>query len=71
MDVLDEIRGLRADLARFQCSSPPSPFDDGFLLPFGIPSQKGRVHIESTLFLFSGGEYFFWVGACGVSLDCI
>ena len=30
VDVLDEIRGLRADLARFQCSSPPSPFDDGF-----------------------------------------
>ena len=30
VDVLDEIRGLRADLARFQRSSPPLPFDDGF-----------------------------------------
>ena len=30
VDVLDEIRGLRADLAQFQCSSPPPPFDDGF-----------------------------------------
>ena len=28
--VLDEIHGLQADLARFQRSSPPSPFDDGF-----------------------------------------
>ena len=50
MDVLDEIRGLREDLARFRCSSPPPPFDDGFCLPFGIPSQKGGVHIESTFF---------------------
>ena len=30
VDVLNEIRGLRADLARFRCSSPPPPFDDGF-----------------------------------------
>ena len=30
VDVLDEIRGLRADLARFWSSSSPSPFDDGF-----------------------------------------
>ena len=30
VDVLDEIRGLRIDLARFQRSSPPPPFDDGF-----------------------------------------
>ena len=30
VDVLDEIRGLRADLARFQSSSSPTPFDDGF-----------------------------------------
>ena len=28
--VLDEIRGLRADLARFRSSSSPPPFDDGF-----------------------------------------
>ena len=38
VDVLDEIRGLRADLALFRRSSPPPPFDDGFLLPFGVPS---------------------------------
>ena len=28
--VLDEIRGLRANLAQFRCSSSPPPFDDGF-----------------------------------------
>ena len=38
VDILDEIRGLRADLAQFQSSSSPPPFDDGFLLPFGISS---------------------------------
>ena len=45
VDILDEIRGLRADLARFRSSSSPPPFDDGFLLLFGIPSQKGGVYI--------------------------
>ena len=30
VDILDEIRGLRADLARFRSSSMPPPFDDGF-----------------------------------------
>ena len=30
VDILDEIRGLRADLARFRNSSLPPPFDDGF-----------------------------------------
>ena len=30
VDVLDEIRGLRAELAQFRQSSPPPPFDDGF-----------------------------------------
>ena len=30
VDVLDEIRGLREDLARFRSSSSPPPFDDGF-----------------------------------------
>ena len=30
VDMLDEIRGLRADLARFRSSSSPPPFDDGF-----------------------------------------
>ena len=30
VDVLDEIRGLRADLARFRSSSSPPPFDDRF-----------------------------------------
>ena len=43
VDILDEIRGLQADLAQFRSSSSPPPFDDGFLLPFGIPSQKGGV----------------------------
>ena len=30
VDVLDEICGLRADLARFRSSLSPPPFDDGF-----------------------------------------
>ena len=30
VDILDEIRGLRADLAQFWSSSSPPPFDDGF-----------------------------------------
>ena len=30
VDVLDEIRGLRVDLAWFRRSSPLPPFDDGF-----------------------------------------
>ena len=30
VDVLDEIRGLRANLTRFRSSSSPPPFDDGF-----------------------------------------
>ena len=30
VDILDEIRGLRVDLARFQSSSSSPPFDDGF-----------------------------------------
>ena len=30
VDILDEIRGLRVDLARFRSSSMPPPFDDGF-----------------------------------------
>ena len=30
VDVLDEICGLQANLARFRCSSPPPPFDNGF-----------------------------------------
>ena len=30
VDVLNEIRGLQADLAWFRRSSSPPPFDDGF-----------------------------------------
>ena len=30
VDILDEIRGLRADLALFRSSLSPPPFDDGF-----------------------------------------
>ena len=30
VDILDEIRGLQVDLARFWSSSSPPPFDDGF-----------------------------------------
>ena len=30
VDILDEIKGLRADLAWFKSSSLPPPFDNGF-----------------------------------------
>ena len=30
VDILDEICGLRVDLARFRSSSSPPPFDAGF-----------------------------------------
>ena len=72
VDILDEIRGLRADLARFRSSSSPPPFDDGFLLPFSIPSEKGGVHLSSFwhlylfFFFFQGESLFLLVGACGV-----
>ena len=64
MDVLDEIRGLQADLARFRRSSPPPPFDDGFLLLFGIPSQKGGVHMRALfalVFVFRGRVFLCWL----------
>ena len=57
VDVLNEIRRLRAELAQFRQSSLPPPFNDGFWLPFGIPSQKWGVHIRV---LFSGGDFFFF-----------
>ena len=69
VDILDEIRGLRANLARFRIFSSPPPFDDGFLLSFGIPSQKGGVHMSFALVLFlafRGSVYFLLVGAYGV-----
>ena len=34
------------------------PFDDGFCLPFGIPSKKGEYFVE---FCLSVGEYFDWL----------
>ena len=69
VDVLDEICGLWADLARFRRSSSPPPFDDGFWLPFGIPPQKGGVHMSfctCTCFCFQGESLFLLIGACGV-----
>ena len=75
MDVLNEIRGLRADLAQFRSSSSLPPFDDGFLLPFGIPLQKEGVHMSSFwhlyLFLFSGAEFIFVDWSLWSCLDCI
>ena len=40
VDILDEIRGLRADLARFQSSLSPPPFDDGFDCPLAFRHKK-------------------------------
>ena len=75
MDVLDEIHGLRADLAWFQSSSSSPPFDDRFCLPFGISSHKRGVHLRVfalvLVFVFQGESLFLLVGACGVVLDYI
>ena len=38
VDILDELRALRADSVHLRRSPLPPPFDDGFLLPFGILS---------------------------------
>ena len=68
MDVLDEIHGLQADLARFQRSSPPSPFDDGFNCPLAFRHKKGEYIfvLREHFVLFSGGEHFILlVRACG------
>ena len=45
VDMLDELRSLRADLDSFHWSPLPPPFDDESLLPFGNSSQKGGVHM--------------------------
>ena len=37
------------------------PFDDGVCLSFDTPSQKGGV-LCRVFVLFSGGEYFLWLG---------
>ena len=47
VDMLDELRAFWANLAHLRCSPSPPPFDDGFWLPFGIPSQKGGVHFDT------------------------
>ena len=60
VDVLDEIHGLRIELAQFRWSSSPPPFDDGFWLRFGIPSQKGGVHFETLVVVFVFRERFFF-----------
>ena len=69
VDVLNEIRGLHAELAQFRQSSLPPPFDDEFWLPFGIPSQKGGAHLEFEtlveffifIFLFYFYFYFYFL----------
>ena len=55
MDVLDEIRALRAELAQFK---PPPFLMMEFCLPFGIPSQKGEVLCR--VFVFRG-RVFCWL----------
>ena len=45
VDMLDELHTLRVNLAHLRHSPSPPPFDDGFWLPFDIPSQKGGVHL--------------------------
>ena len=74
MDVLDEIHALHAELVQFRQSSPPPPFDDGFLLPFGIPSQKRGVHLgfETLVEVFVFKEeiffFFFWLKLVEIKL---
>ena len=62
VDVLDEIHGLQADLARFQRSSPPSPFDDGFNCPLAFRHKKGEYIVvlrEHFVFVFLGESISF------------
>ena len=42
-----------------------------FDCPLAFRHKKGGVHIESTLFLFSRGEYFFVGWSLWSYLDCI
>ena len=42
VDVLDEIRGLQADLARFRCSSSPPPLMMDFDCPLAFRHKKGE-----------------------------
>ena len=57
--MLDELHALRADLAHHRRLPLPPPFDDGFLLSFGIPSQKGEVHLNTCRgFLLLEGDFF-------------
>ena len=64
VDVLNEIRGLRADLARFRRSSPPPPFDDGLDCPLAFHHKKGEYifDLKEHFVLFSGGEHSIFVG---------
>ena len=64
VDILDEIRGLRADLTRFRSSSSPPPFDMVFYCPLAFRHKKGEYTYEMFLaylylFLFLGGEFIF------------
>ena len=64
VDILDEIRGLRADLARSRSSSLPPPFDDGFDCLLAFRHKKGEYTYEMFLaylylFLFFRGRVYF------------
>ena len=42
------------------------PFDDGFVCSLAFRHKNGKYIFELVEFLFSEGEHFWLVGACGV-----
>ena len=59
VDVLDEIRGLRAELAQFRRSSPPPPFDDGFFTAFWHSvTKRGSTFLSTCRCFCFQGEIF-------------
>ena len=62
--VLDEIRGLHADLARFQRSSRHLLLMMDFDCPLAFHHKKGECifDLREHFVLFSGGEHFIFVG---------
>ena len=62
--VLDEIRGLHADLSRFQRSSRHLLLMMDFDCPLAFHHKKGECifDLREHFVLFSGGEHFIFVG---------
>ena len=65
VDVLDEIRALCAELAQFRQSSPPPPFDDGFIALWHSIIKRGSTYLSTCRVFVFRRRAFLFVGACG------